>query len=91
MNALQGMDRYRKEVIQVSTQKNDIKVQYLYDIKTQSGLATEKNSGTKNNLTHFILLYNQTGLMFRSQLYLGPNLKKNLKQSFINLQFLLTK
>ena len=31
MNALQVMDRYRKEVIQVSTWKNDIKVQYLYD------------------------------------------------------------
>ena len=33
MNALQGMDRYRKEVIQVSTQKNVIKVQYLYNRK----------------------------------------------------------
>ena len=31
MNALQVMDRYWKEVIQVSTQKQDIKVQYLYD------------------------------------------------------------
>ena len=31
MNALQIMDRYRKELIQVSTGKNDIKVQYLYD------------------------------------------------------------
>ena len=31
MNALQVMDRYRKEVIQVSTRKNEIKVQYLYD------------------------------------------------------------
>ena len=30
MNALQGMDRYRKEVIQVSTLKNDKKVRYLY-------------------------------------------------------------
>ena len=28
MNALQGMDRYLKEVIQVSTKKHDIKVQY---------------------------------------------------------------
>ena len=25
------MDKYRKEVIQVSTWKNDIKVQYFYD------------------------------------------------------------
>ena len=32
MNALQVMDRYRKEVIQVSTWKNDRKVQYLYNI-----------------------------------------------------------
>ena len=31
MNALQVMDRYWKEVIQVSTQKHDINVQYLYD------------------------------------------------------------
>ena len=30
MTALQVMDRYRKEVIQVSTQKNEINVQYLY-------------------------------------------------------------
>ena len=31
MNALQVMDRNWKEVIQMSTRKNDIKVQYLYD------------------------------------------------------------
>ena len=31
MNALQGMDRDLKEVIQVSTWKHDIKAQYLYD------------------------------------------------------------
>ena len=31
MNAFQVMDRYRKEVIQVSTLKNGIKVQYLND------------------------------------------------------------
>ena len=31
MNALQVMDRYGKEVIQVSTRKHDINVQYLYD------------------------------------------------------------
>ena len=30
MNALKGMDRYRKEVKQVSSQKNDINVKYLY-------------------------------------------------------------
>ena len=28
MNVLQGMDRYLKEVLQVSSLKNDIKVQY---------------------------------------------------------------
>ena len=33
MNALQVMDRYWKEEIQMSTLKNDIKVQYLYDNK----------------------------------------------------------
>ena len=31
MNELQVMDRYRKEVIQVSKLKHDINVQYLYD------------------------------------------------------------
>ena len=31
MNAMHGMNRIRKEVIQASTIKNDIKVQYLYD------------------------------------------------------------
>ena len=31
MNALQVMDRYQKEVIQMSTEKDDKKVQYLYD------------------------------------------------------------
>ena len=31
MNALQVMDRYRKEAIQVSTRKHAINVQYLYD------------------------------------------------------------
>ena len=31
MNALQVIDRYRKEVIKVSTWNNEIKVQYLYD------------------------------------------------------------
>ena len=38
MNALQELDRYRKEVIQVSTQKNDIKAQYLYDIVTNHNI-----------------------------------------------------
>ena len=28
------MDRYQKEVIQVNTEKNDVKVQYLYDTGT---------------------------------------------------------
>ena len=38
MNALIGMDRYEKEVIQVSTLKNDMKAQYLYDKITCSNL-----------------------------------------------------
>ena len=37
MNALQGIDRYRKEVIQVSTLKNVLKVQYLYDRSNPDG------------------------------------------------------
>ena len=41
MNAFQVMDRYRKEVIQVSTRKPDINVQYLYD--TYSNLETVLN------------------------------------------------
>ena len=31
MNALQVKDRYQKEVIHMSTKKNDVKVQHLYD------------------------------------------------------------
>ena len=31
MNAWQGMDRYWKDVIKVSTRKHDLKVQYLCD------------------------------------------------------------
>ena len=38
MNAWNGMDRYWKEVIQLSTLKNDSKIQQLYD----SGSKIEK-------------------------------------------------
>ena len=38
MNEFQVMDRYWKEVIQVSTLKNDIKVWYLYDNKSTKKL-----------------------------------------------------
>ena len=31
MKALHRMDRYRKEVLQLSTRKHGINVQYLYD------------------------------------------------------------
>ena len=34
MKALQVMDRYQEEVIQVNTEKNDVKVPYLYDTGT---------------------------------------------------------
>ena len=36
MKALHWMDRYRKEVLQVSTWKHGINVQYLYDIWRQN-------------------------------------------------------
>ena len=36
MNALQVMDRYGKEVIQVSTRKHDMNVQYFYDTVANS-------------------------------------------------------
>ena len=35
MNALQVKDIYQKEVIQVITIKNDIKIKYLNNIKTK--------------------------------------------------------
>ena len=41
MNALQVMYRYRKEVIQVSTYNNDIKVQNLYDNLTTKQVAVQ--------------------------------------------------
>ena len=39
------MDRYWKEVIQVITYKNDIKVQYLYDIQAISHASDDLNYG----------------------------------------------
>ena len=47
MNALQGMNRYRKEVIPVSTWKHDIKVQYLYDNTTHPEFKTKQKTGEK--------------------------------------------
>ena len=44
MNALKVIDRYGKEVIQVSTPKQDINVQYLYD-KDNSERSIGKGSG----------------------------------------------
>ena len=35
MKALHRMDRYRKEVLQLSTRKHGINVQYLYDKNKQ--------------------------------------------------------
>ena len=35
MKALHRMDRYRKEVLQLSTRKHGINVQYLYDMGLQ--------------------------------------------------------
>ena len=37
MKVLHRMDRYRKEVLQVSTRTHGINVQYLYDTKSQCG------------------------------------------------------
>ena len=37
MKALHRMDRYRKEVLQLSTRKHGINVQYLYDTWPQLG------------------------------------------------------
>ena len=52
MNALQVMDRYWKEVIQVSTQKNDIKVQYLYNKLTGDRLVNDKSSEVQSELAN---------------------------------------
>ena len=53
MNALLGMDRYCKEVIQVSTWRYDIKVPYLYDKRIEKEIPIflfkkEKQSMTLN-------------------------------------------
>ena len=37
MKALHRMDRYRKEVLQLSTRKHGINVQYLYDTQYTCG------------------------------------------------------
>ena len=50
------MDRYRKEVIQVSTQKNDIKVQYLYNTPYKLCSLTIWSNKTTHTFSKFCLL-----------------------------------
>ena len=50
------MDRYLKEIIQVSTRKNDIKVHYLYD-SLLLAIVIFKLRSTKNFFFQKLLLY----------------------------------
>ena len=43
------MDRYRKEVLQVSTRKHGINVQYLYDKKTNEKTHFLENFSIRRN------------------------------------------
>ena len=56
MNALQEMDRYLKEMIEVSIQKNDIKVHYLHD-SILLAIVIFKLRSTKNFFFQKLLLY----------------------------------
>ena len=48
MNVLKAMDRYWKELIQVSSSKNDIKVLYLYNSAMNLLIATYNITATYN-------------------------------------------
>ena len=65
MNGLYVMDRYRKEVIQVSTKKNEKKVQYFYDT-TLTPLNIRK---CQNNQITQVMIF----------IFLLSKLKKNLQ------------
>ena len=52
MIALQGMHRYRREVVQVSTQKHYIKVQYLYNTSVLQPLISKASGNMDVILCH---------------------------------------
>ena len=60
MNALDGIGRYRKEVIQVSTLKNNIKVQYLYFLFFKGSVSLQYYLGAKFPTMEYKILYFET-------------------------------
>ena len=86
MNALQLMDRYRKELMQVSTQKHDIKVQYLYD----SILFSDIYSNSHQMLGHLEFTTKRAPLI--NQYFYQPDPKEpeedaEPRVAFSNMQF----
>ena len=61
MNALHGMERYQKEMIQVSALKNNIKVQHLYNINCLEFLKMPKKE--EGFLTFFIKYFKLNRLL----------------------------
>ena len=72
MNALQVMDRYWKEVIQVSTRKNDIKVQYLFDNVSFSGYQ-KPSSGTFSFMLQLAEYTNRLHIILERYYFGYPN------------------
>ena len=60
MNALHGMERYRKKVMQVSTLKNDIKVHYLYNTPAER---QKEAVGKSLSIFHFYLVKSMTTIV----------------------------
>ena len=56
MNKLQGMDRNRKEVIQVRTQKNDLKAQYIFTINWHNITHSKRSLLKTSTITRHLLL-----------------------------------
>ena len=92
MTALQGMDRYWKEVIQVNTWKHDIKVQYLYNNTKPIDIVYHKISCCKN-LALFLLwqvfISNMSILIFYLLSSISP-LHSHFQTFFLVSQFFLS-
>ena len=58
------MDRYRKEVLQVSTRKHDINVQYLYDIQMAHYVINEIEPNTNEPFTNSLIFFWGGGPLF---------------------------
>ena len=77
MKALHRMDRYRKEVLQLSTRKHGINVQYLYDMLLPSLVVFEHPLG--RIISMFILCLVKGRAVFKTPTNMENNLKSDLE------------